>query len=138
MRAGVVAARGIVQAADGPLTRGAVYEFRSMLAGAGAQEARAAGWGRRHLTPPFLGKGLLLRLRDAADVAWKLDLMLRGLAPELLLNTIEAERPAEDEAGIRLAIELGKVLSQLDPEAAAERDAMLRAPGRRRHSSSRR
>ena len=36
------------------------------------------------------------------------------------------ERQPQNEAIIRLAIELGKVLCQLDPQAAAERDAMLR------------
>ncbi len=68
-------------------------------------------------------------LRDAANVAWKLDLVLRGVAREQLLDTVDAERQPQNEAIIRLAIELGKVLCQLDPEAAAERDTMLRAAG---------
>ena len=66
------------------------------------------------------------RLRDAANVAWKLDLVLHGLAPAQLLDTIDSERQPQNEAIIRLAIELGKVLCQLDPQAAAERDALLR------------
>ena len=76
-----------------------------------------------HLTPPFLGQGLCSGLRDAANLAWKLDLVLRGLAPEELLDTIEAERQPQNEWIIRFAIELGKVLCELDPKAAAERDA---------------
>ena len=79
-----------------------------------------------HLTPPFLGQGLCSGLRDAANLAWKLDLVLRGLAPAQLLDTIDSERQPQNEAIIRLAIELGRVLCQLDPQAAAERDAMLR------------
>ena len=79
-----------------------------------------------HLTPPFLGQGLCSGLRDAANLAWKLDLVLRGLAPAPLLDTIDPERQPQNEAIIRLAIELGKVLCQLDPQAAAERDTMLR------------
>ena len=79
-----------------------------------------------HLTPPFLGQGLCSGLRDAANLAWKLDLVLRGLASARLLDTIDPERQPQNEAIIRLAIELGKVLCQLDPQAAAERDAMLR------------
>jgi 2-polyprenyl-6-methoxyphenol hydroxylase-like FAD-dependent oxidoreductase len=111
---------------DGPLTRSAVYEFRSMVADQ-MRIGRALLVGdAAHLTPPFLGQGLCSGVRDAANLAWKLDLVLRGLAPARLLDTIERERQPQNEAIIRLAIELGKVLCQLDPRAADERDAMLR------------
>jgi hypothetical protein len=68
-------------------------------------------------------------VRDAVNLAWKLDLVLRGLATDQLLETVDEERQPQNEAVIRLAVELGKVLCQLDPQAAAERDAMLRQAG---------
>ena len=111
---------------DGPLTRSAVYEFRSMLADRMRAGRVVLVGDAAHLTPPFLGQGLCSGLRDAANLAWKLDLVLRGLASPRLLNTIDLERQPQNEAIIRLAIELGKVLCELDPKAAAERDAMLR------------
>jgi 2-polyprenyl-6-methoxyphenol hydroxylase-like FAD-dependent oxidoreductase/catechol 2,3-dioxygenase-like lactoylglutathione lyase family enzyme len=111
---------------DGPLTRSAVYEFRSMVADQMRSGRVLLVGDAAHLTPPFLGQGLCSGLRDAANMAWKLDLVLRGLASGELLDTIEAERQPQNEAIIRLAIELGKVLCQLDPQAAAERDVMLR------------
>jgi 2-polyprenyl-6-methoxyphenol hydroxylase-like FAD-dependent oxidoreductase len=114
---------------DGPLTRSTVYEFRSMVAEHMRKDRVLIVGDAAHLTPPFLGQGLCSGLRDAANTAWKLDLVLRGLAHERLLDTIEAERQPQNEAVIRLAIELGKVLCQLDPQAAAERDTMLRAAG---------
>jgi 2-polyprenyl-6-methoxyphenol hydroxylase-like FAD-dependent oxidoreductase len=114
---------------DGPLTRSTVYEFRSMVADEMRKGRVLIIGDAAHLTPPFLGQGLCSGLRDAANVAWKLDLVLRGIAHERLLGTIEAERQPQNEAVIGLAIELGKVLCQLDPDAAAERDAMLRAAG---------
>ncbi|HSS61451.1 MAG TPA: bifunctional 3-(3-hydroxy-phenyl)propionate/3-hydroxycinnamic acid hydroxylase [Candidatus Limnocylindrales bacterium] len=114
---------------DGPLTRSAVYEFRSMLADQ-MRKGRALLVGdAAHLTPPFLGQGMCSGVRDAVNLAWKLDLVLRGLATDQLLETVDEERQPQNEAVIRLAVELGKVLCQLDPQAAAERDAMLRQAG---------
>ena len=114
---------------DGRLTRSTVYEFRSMVADHMRKGHVLLVGDAAHLTPPFLGQGLCSGLRDAANVAWKLDLVLRGVAPERILDTTEAERQPQNEAVIRLAMELGRVLCQLDREAAAERDRMLRAAG---------
>ncbi len=111
---------------DGPLTRSAVYEFRSMLANQMRKGHILLVGDAAHLTPPFLGQGLCSGLRDAANLAWKLDLPLRGLAGERLLDSIDPERQPQNEAVIGLAVELGKVLCQLNPQAAAERDAVLR------------
>jgi 2-polyprenyl-6-methoxyphenol hydroxylase-like FAD-dependent oxidoreductase/catechol 2,3-dioxygenase-like lactoylglutathione lyase family enzyme len=112
---------------DGPLTRSTVYEFRSMLADR-MRDGRVIIVGdAAHLTPPFLGQGLCSGLRDAANLAWKLDLVLRGVASAELLDTIDPERMPQNEWVIRVAIELGRVLCELDPQAAARRDAALRA-----------
>ena len=112
--------------ADTELTRSTVYEFRSLLAET-MRDGRALLVGdAAHLTPPFLGQGLCSGLRDAANVAWKLDLILRGLAPATLLDSVDAERLSQNEWIITLAIGLGKVLCELDPAAAAERDSTLR------------
>ena len=43
-----------------------------------------------------------------------------------LLDTVDLDRQPQNETIIRLAVELGRVLCQLDVEAAAERDATLR------------
>ena len=110
---------------DGRLTRHAVYEFRSMLAD-DMRDGRVLIVGdAAHLTPPFLGQGLCAGLRDAANLAWKLDLVLRGVAPDALLDTRRARAPAAD-----------RVVHRLRGRA---REGPLRArPGRRRPSATRR
>ncbi len=115
--------------ADGRLLRHAVYEFRSMVAHSMRQGRALIAGDAAHLTPPFLGQGLCAGLRDAANLSWKLDLVLRGVADERLLDTIAAERQPQNEWIIAFAVELGKVLCELDPEKAAERDRTLRAAG---------
>ncbi len=114
---------------DGRLTRHAVYEFRSMLAERLRDERALVIGDAAHLTPPFLGQGLCAGLRDAANLAWKLDLVLRGIADDALLDTVGPERQPQTEWFIAFAVELGKVLCELDPRKAAERDTMLRAAG---------
>ena len=111
---------------DGTLTRSTVYEFRSLLAEQMRKGPALLIGDAAHLTPPFLGQGLCSGLRDAANVAWKLDLVLRGVASERLLDTVGLERQPQNEAIIGLAVELGRIVCQQDPQTAAERDLMLR------------
>jgi 2-polyprenyl-6-methoxyphenol hydroxylase-like FAD-dependent oxidoreductase len=115
--------------ADGILLRHAVYEFRSMLAERMRDGRVLLAGDAAHLTPPFLGQGLCAGLRDAANIAWKLDLVLRGRADAALLDTVTPERQPQNEWIIAFAVELGKALCQLDPQLAAERDAAVRAAG---------
>ena len=111
---------------DGALTRSAVYEFRSMLANEMRRGRALLVGDAAHLTPPFLGQGMCAGVRDAANLAWKLDLVLRGVASEDVLDTVGPERQGQNEWVINFAIGLGKVLCELDPEAAAERDENIR------------
>jgi 3-(3-hydroxy-phenyl)propionate hydroxylase len=45
-----------------------------------------------HQTSPFLGQGLNMGVRDAANLAFKLDLVFRGFANDSILDTYEEER----------------------------------------------
>ena len=70
-------------------------------------------------------------LRDAANLAWKLDLVVAGAAGEPLLDSYEAERGPHVREFIDLAVRLGAVIQATDPDAAAARDAEFRASGPR-------
>jgi 2-polyprenyl-6-methoxyphenol hydroxylase-like FAD-dependent oxidoreductase len=115
--------------ADGSIVRSAVYEFRARLAPAmRAGRALLAG-DAAHTMPPFMGQGLCSGIRDAAALAWRLDLILRGLADDRLLDSYTAERRPQNEWIVNLSTEMGRVSCVLDANAAAERDAALRAAG---------
>ncbi len=80
-----------------------------------------------HTMPPFMGQGMCSGMRDAKNLAWKLDLVLRGLAPEDLLDTYQEERRPHTHDWTVISLEAGKIPGTLDPEAARERDERFRA-----------
>ncbi|EWM18373.1 monooxygenase, FAD-binding [Kutzneria sp. 744] len=79
-----------------------------------------------HTMPPFQGQGMCSGIRDANNLAWKLDLVLRGVSSPALLDTYQSEREPNLLAWTHLSIETGKVTSVLDPELAAARDEAFR------------
>lgn len=83
-----------------------------------------------HLMPPFAGQGMCSGIRDVVNLAWKLDLVMGGLAPEWLLDTYTEERRAQVHKSILSSVQLGRVICVTDPDAAAERDSTILA-GRR-------
>ena len=82
-----------------------------------------------HQMPPFAGQGLCAGIRDAANLAWKLHLVLAGQASVDLLDTYGSERAPQVRAEVDFSVELGELLCVLDPDEAAARDESLRAVG---------
>nr|AXL06697.1 3-(3-hydroxyphenyl)propionate hydroxylase [uncultured bacterium] len=80
-----------------------------------------------HLMPPFAGQGMCSGVRDVVNLAWKLDLTLRGLAAESILDTYSEERRTQARESILASVQLGRVICVTDPVAAAERDATVLA-----------
>ena len=85
-----------------------------------------------HLTPPFIGQGLGLGLRDAHQLAWKLAAVLAG-ADDALLDTHQAERAPHARGLVRLAVLLGRLMTGGGAGAAVVRRLALtgvrRLPG---------
>lgn len=54
-----------------------------------------------HVHSPFGGQGLNTSMQDAYNLAWKLALVLRGRAPESLLDTYQAERHPAGRRALR-------------------------------------
>ncbi|AGU53625.1 putative 3-(3-hydroxy-phenyl)propionate/3-hydroxycinnamic acid hydroxylase [Variovorax paradoxus B4] len=109
------------------LERAAIYTFHSVIAQGWRQGRLLLAGDACHQTPPFLGQGMCAGIRDAANLAWKLEAVLARHAPASLLDTYESERAPHVRALIELAVRLGNIIQTTDPALAAERDAKFRA-----------
>jgi 3-(3-hydroxy-phenyl)propionate hydroxylase len=109
----------------GPLEieRKAVYRFHGLMADRWRSGRVLLAGDAAHQMPPFAGQGMCSGLRDAANLGWKLDAVLKGLANDVLLDTYQSEREPHVRTLIELAIGMGRVVCTLDRDAAAARDA---------------
>ncbi len=109
------------------LERHALYTFKARWADSWRDGRFLLAGDAAHQTPPFAGQGLCAGVRDAVNLAWKLDLVLSGRAEERLLDTYTSERLPHVQGTIMFAVELGKVICISDPEEARMRDERLLA-----------
>lgn len=112
---------------DADLIRVATYTFRSLIADDWRRGRVLLAGDAAHQMPPFLGQGMCSGFRDAQNLAFKLDLVLRENARDDILDTYQREREPHVRAVTEKGIELGHLQTLRDPERAAERDRMLLA-----------
>jgi 3-(3-hydroxy-phenyl)propionate hydroxylase len=109
------------------IVRAATYRFHGLI----AEHWRAGNvflaGDAAHQTPPFFGQGMCHGLRDVANLAWKIEAVLAGTAPDALLDSYQPERDPHVRAVISAAVAAGRYICMLDPDAAATRDARMRA-----------
>ena len=77
-----------------------------------------------HMMPPFVGQGFSSGARDAGNLAWKLDAVLRG-APERLLDSYQVERCRHVTKMQNFAIRWGAVVQTRRPGLARLRDSAI-------------
>jgi hypothetical protein len=109
------------------LERHAVYTFSARYADTWRTGRVFVAGDAAHLMPPFAGQGMCSGLRDAANLAWKLDLLMADLATDDLLETYQAERLPSVKAAIDFSMELGRVICVPDPVEATARDEVMAA-----------
>ncbi len=109
------------------LERSAMYTFHGLVAHDWRLRRALIAGDAAHQMPPFLGQGMCSGLRDASNLAWKLELVLRHGAREELLDTYESERSAHVREIVEAAIAYGEVICTVDELKAAERDRRMLA-----------
>lgn len=75
-----------------------------------------------HLTPPWAAQGLNMGFRDTTNLAFKLDLILRGKAKDKLLDTYHIERIKPVLHIIKISVRTGKLMTAKNPIAIGYRN----------------
>lgn len=115
-----------IKPTQGRIERATVYTFHSIIARGWRKGRLLLAGDSAHQTPPFLGQGMCAGIRDTANLAWKLAAVLRGTAPQSLLDSYESERSPHVRKYIEQAVRLGSLIQIRDPEEAARRDQQFR------------
>jgi 2-polyprenyl-6-methoxyphenol hydroxylase-like FAD-dependent oxidoreductase len=109
---------------DADLIRVANYTFVSLIVDKWRKGRVILAGDAAHQMPPFLAQGMVSGIRDARNLAWKLDMALSG-SSETILDSYQAEREAHVRFITEKAIELGRVQTMRDPVEAKARDKQM-------------
>jgi 3-(3-hydroxy-phenyl)propionate hydroxylase len=109
------------------ITRSVVYAFHNMEAERWRDGRVFLLGDAAHQMPPMMGQGLVSGLRDAANLTWKLALVLRGAAGDALLDSYETERRPHVKAMADASVGMSKVFLARKRWTAALRDRLFTA-----------
>lgn len=118
-----------VTPADYDIERAAVYTFHGLIARPWRRGRLFLLGDAAHQMPPFLGQGMCAGIRDAFNLCWKLEHILKHGANPSLLDTYESERYPHVEAVIKLAIRLGRIIQSKNWLVGAFRNLGFRLAG---------
>jgi 3-(3-hydroxy-phenyl)propionate hydroxylase len=102
-----------------------VYTFNALVAERWRVGRILLAGDAAHMTPQFMGQGMSSGVRDAHNLAWKLDAVLRGRAGSSLIDTYESERKPHAKEMIDVSVRMKEFVSQANPIKAAARNALV-------------
>jgi 2-polyprenyl-6-methoxyphenol hydroxylase-like FAD-dependent oxidoreductase len=108
------------------IIRAVVYHFHSLIALQWRNDRIFIVGDAAHQMPPILGQGMCSGIRDAQNLGWKLDLVLRGLAPDRLLDSYQSERLPHVREIIKLATRAFKIFKTRNRLVALVRNMVMR------------
>ena len=101
------------------VVRSVVYRFHALLADRWGDNRIWLAGDAAHLSPPFAGQGMNSGIRDAINLGWKLDLVLKYQFGPALLSTYQVERRDHVSQMIQLATRIGVVMGPRSQFSAA-------------------
>jgi len=101
-----------ISPAEAELERATVYTFHSTIAKQWRNGRLIIAGDAAHQTPPFMGQGMCAGIRDAANLGWKLQAILRKGAAETLLESYQTERQPHVREYIDLTIQMGHMINR--------------------------
>ncbi len=92
------------------IERTAVYRFHARIVNHFSKGNVFLVGDAAHITPPFVGQGLVAGLRDVANLAWKLAWVCKDRASANILDSYDRERRPHARSIINLALLMGKLV----------------------------
>ncbi|MEZ5649922.1 MAG: bifunctional 3-(3-hydroxy-phenyl)propionate/3-hydroxycinnamic acid hydroxylase [Burkholderiaceae bacterium] len=105
--------------------RTGVYRFHALVVDRWQEGRVFLAGDAAHQMPPFMGQGMCAGVRDAFNLAWKLDGVMAGTLSSPLLDTYGEERKQHVRTVVAHTKSFGLIIGELDIDAARERDRRL-------------
>ena len=106
-----------VTPAHGTLVRAVRYRFHALVAEQWRVGDVFLAGDAAHMMPPFMGQGLCSGVRDADNLAWRLDEVLHG-GGDAVLEAYGDERRSHTEQVIAMSVDAGRTLGRLAADPA--------------------
>ncbi|MCU6497018.1 bifunctional 3-(3-hydroxy-phenyl)propionate/3-hydroxycinnamic acid hydroxylase [Rugamonas sp. A1-17] len=98
--------------------RTAVYRFHARIVERFSRGRVFLAGDAAHITPPFVGQGLVAGLRDVANLSWKLAWVVHGRASPAILDSYDTERRPHAKSIIQMALLMGRLVMPANRLAA--------------------
>jgi resorcinol 4-hydroxylase (NADPH) len=108
---------------DVELLRTPVYRFREKVANEWQRGRIFLVGDAAHRLWPFTGEGMCNGIRDVSALAWRLELVMKGMSPPSLLDSYMADRKPNFIGWMDLSREIGSGCVITDPAVAEQRNA---------------
>lgn len=108
------------------IERKAVYRFHARTAETFSKGRVFLVGDAAHVTPPFVGQGMVSGLRDAANLCWKLAWVLHGRATPKILDSYDEERRPHAQAMIDMAKLIGRLVMPRNAAVALVTHGLMR------------